>query len=218
MPSRYGDDLAEICEDAVQHLGLRNQAREQALPASREVIRFSANAIRAVHRGEFEEARQLLDRAAQRLKDTEAIREENPEIYFAGFMIDARKEYTEAHVTLAVLSGQKLPKPQDLGVEPSAFLNGMAEVIGEVRRSTTAPLRRDSFDGCQEFMDLMDEIYSILVTVDFPEAVTGGLRHSTDQMRGVLERTRGDLTMALRQHKLEAQLAQWERRQSGSSG
>ena len=213
MPSRYGDDLAEICEDAVQHLGLRNQAREQALPASREVIRFSANAIRAVHRGEFEEARQLLDRAAQRLKDTEAIREENPEIYFAGFMIDARKEYTEAHVTLAVLSGQKLPKPQDLGVEPSAFLNGMAEVIGEVRRYILDSLRRDSFDGCQEFMDVMDEIYSILVTVDFPEAVTGGLRHSTDQMRGVLERTRGDLTMALRQHKLEAQLAQWERRQ-----
>ena len=218
MPSRYSDDLAEICEDAVQHLGLRNQAREQALPASREVIRFSANAIRAVHRGEFEEARQLLDRAAQRLKDTEAIREENPEIYFAGFMIDARKEYTEAHVTLAVLSGQKLPKPQDLGVEPSAFLNGMAEVIGEVRRYILDSLRRDSFDGCQEFMDVMDEIYSILVTVDFPEAVTGGLRHSTDQMRGVLERTRGDLTMALRQHKLEAQLAQWERRQSGSSG
>ncbi|MCH7713986.1 MAG: haloacid dehalogenase [Chloroflexi bacterium] len=210
--------MAEICEDAVQHLGLRNQAREQALPASREVIRFSANAIRAVHRGEFEEARQLLDRAAQRLKDTEAIREENPEIYFAGFMIDARKEYTEAHVTLAVLSGQKLPKPQDLGVEPSAFLNGMAEVIGEVRRYILDSLRRDSFDGCQEFMDVMDEIYSILVTVDFPEAVTGGLRHSTDQMRGVLERTRGDLTMALRQHKLEAQLAQWERRQSGSSG
>ena len=218
MPSRYSDDLAEICEDAVQHLGLRNQAREQALPASREVIRFSANAIRAVHRGEFEEARQLLDRAAQRLQDTEAIREENPEIYFAGFMIDARKEYTEAHVTLAVLSGQKLPKPQDLGVEPSAFLNGMAEVIGEVRRYILDSLRRDSFDGCQEFMDVMDEIYSILVTVDFPEAVTGGLRHSTDQMRGVLERTRGDLTMALRQHKLEAQLAQWERRQSGSSG
>lgn len=218
MPSGYSEDLAEISAHAAQRLGIRNQAREQALPASREVIRFSANAIRAVHRGEFEEARQLLDRAAQRLKDTEPIREANPEIYFAGFMIDARKEYTEAHVTLAVLSGQKLPKPQDLGVEPSAFLNGMAEVIGEVRRYILDSLRRDSFDGCQEFMDVMDEIYSILVTVDFPEAVTGGLRHSTDQMRGVLERTRGDLTMALRQHKLEAQLAQWERGQSGSGG
>ena len=218
MPSRYSDDLAEISAQAVQRLGLRNQAREQALPASREVIRFSANAIRAVHRGEFEEASQLLERAAQRLKDTEPIREESPEIYFAGFMTDARKEYTEAHVTLAVLSGEKLPKPQDLGVEPSTFLNGMAEVIGEVRRYILDSLRRDSFDGCQEFMDVMDEIYSILVTVDFPEAVTGGLRHSTDQMRGVLERTRGDLTMALRQHKLEAQLAQWEHRQTDSGG
>ncbi len=218
MPSRYSDDLAEISAEAVQRLGIRNQAREQALPASREVIRFSANAIRAVHRGEFEQARELLDRAAQRLKDTEPIREETPEIYFAGFMTDARKEYSEANVTRAVLSGQKLPKPQDLGVEPSTYLTGMAEVIGEVRRYILDSLRRDSFDGCQEFMDGMDEIYSILVTVDFPEAVTGGLRHSTDQMRGVLERTRGDLTMALRQHKLEAQLAQWERRQPGSSG
>ena len=218
MPSRYSDELAEISEQAVQRLGLRNQAREQALPASREVIRFSANAIRAVHRGEFDEASKLLERAAQRLKDTEPIRQEAPEIYFAGFMTDARKEFTEAHVTLAVLSGQSLPKPQDLGVEPSTYLNGMAEVIGEVRRYILDSLRRDSFEGCQECMDVMDEIYSILVTVDFPEAVTGGLRHSTDQMRGVLERTRGDLTMALRQHKLEAQLAQWERRQSGSSG
>ena len=218
MPSSYGDELAEISEQVVQRLGLRNQAREQALPASREVIRFSANAIRAVHRGEFDEASKLLERAAQRLKDTEPIRQEAPEIYFAGFMTDARKEFTEAHVTLAVLSGQSLPKPQDLGVEPSTYLNGMAEVIGEVRRYILDSLRRDSFEGCQEFLDVMDEIYSILVMVDFPEAVTGGLRHSTDQMRGVLERTRGDLTMALRQHKLEAQLAQWERRQSDSSG
>ena len=93
----------------------------------------------------------------------------------------------------------------------------MAEVIGEVRRYILDSLRRDSFENCQEYMDVMDEIYSILVTVDFPEAVTGGLRHSTDQMRGVLERTRGDLTMALRQHKLEAQLARWERRQSKPS-
>jgi len=217
MPSRYSNDLADISSHAVESLTLRNQAREQALPASREVIRFSANAIRAVHRGDYDDAQALLARAAKRLEDTEAIREVAPEIYFAGFMTDARKEYTEANVTLAVLSGKKLPNPQDLGVEPSTFLNGMAEVIGEVRRYILDSLRRDSFENCQEYMDIMDEIYSILVTVDFPEAVTGGLRHSTDQMRGVLERTRGDLTMALRQHKLEAQLARWERRQSKPS-
>ena len=214
MPTPYSDDLADIAARAREHLELRNQAREQAIPISREVVRLSANAIRAVHRGDFEEARSLLGRADERLKETANIREEAPEIYHAGFLNDARKEFSEAHVTLAVLSGEKIPQPADLGVEPSTFLNGMAEVIGELRRYILDALRQDTVDRCQEFMGVMDEIYGILVTIDYPEAVTGGLRRSTDQMRGVLERTRGDLTMALRQHRLEAQLARWEGRQA----
>ena len=217
MPSPYSDDLVDIGYQAIEQLTLRNRAREQALAASREVIRFSANAIRAVHRGEFEEARKVISQAAVRLKETEPIRQENPEIYFAGFLADARKEFSEANITLAVISGKAIPRSKDLGVDPSSFLNGLAEVIGEIRRYILDALRRDSFDRCQELMDVMDEIYSILMTVDFPEGVTGGLRHSTDQMRGVLERTRGDLTMALRQQKLEHRLSQWEDEQTAKS-
>ena len=217
MPSPYSDDLVDIGSQAIEQLTLRNRAREQALSASREVIRHSANAIRAVHRGEFEEARQVISQAALRLLETAPIRQENPEIYFAGFLADARKEFSEANITLAVISGGVIPRSEDLGVDPSSFLNGLAEVIGEIRRYILDALRRDAFDQCQELMDVMDEIYSILMTVDFPEAVTGGLRHSTDQMRGVLERTRGDLTMALRQHNLEVRLAQWEDERAPSS-
>ena len=212
MPSKYAEVLSEIAAEAIEQFTVRNGYREQALAISREVIRFSANAIRTVHRGQFDEARGIIDQAAARLKETEAIRKDNPEIYFAGFLADARKEFSEANITLAVISGSDIPSHTDLGIDPSSFLNGMAEVIGEVRRYILDALRRDSFEGCQDMMDVMDEIYGILVTVDFPEGVTGGLRHSTDQMRGVLERTRGDLTMALRQSKLEMQLAQWEDR------
>ena len=215
MPSRYSDDLAGIGVQAIEQLTIRNRAREQALTISREVIRRSANAIRAVHRGEFDEARKVIELARLRLDETEPMRLGNPEIYFAGFLADARKEFCEANVTLAMISGEALPRPQDLGVDPAAFLNGMAEVIGELRRYILDSLRRDSFERCQEHMELMDEINSILVTVDFPEAVTGGLRSRTDQMRGVLERTRGDLTMALRQHQLEVRLAEWENRGPG---
>ena len=212
MPSKYAEVLSEIAAEAIEQFTVRNGYREQALAISREVIRFSANAIRTVHRGQFDEARGIINQAAARLKETEAIRKDNPEIYFAGFLADARKEFSEANITLAVISGSDIPSHTDLGIDPSSFLNGMAEVIGEVRRYILDALRRDSFEGCQDMMDVMDEIYGILVTVDFPEGVTGGLRHSTDQMRGVLERTRGDLTMALRQSKLEIQLAQWEDR------
>ena len=210
MPSSYSAQLSQIAAQAIEQLNSRHQAREQALAVSREVIRFSANAIRAVHRSEFDEARRLIEEGGARLKQTRPIREHNPEIYYAGFLSDARKEYTEANVTLAVVSGGEIPSPEDLDVDAPAFLNGLAEVIGELRRNILDALRHDAFDQCEEFMDVMDEIYGILVTVDFPEGVTGGLRRSTDAMRGVLERTRGDLTLALRQRKLELKLADWE--------
>ncbi len=207
MPSDYSDALSLIAAQATEALTLRHQAREQALAVSREVIRFSANAIRAVHRGDFDEARQLIERGAQRLEETRHIRDENPEIYYAGFLSDARKEFAEANITLAVISRSDIPAPDDLDVDPPAYLNGMAEVIGELRRYILDALRRDSFEHCEEFMDVMDEIYGILVTIDFPEGVTGGLRRSTDAMRGVLERTRGDLTISIQQRRLERRLA-----------
>ena len=126
-------------------------------------------------------------------------------------MADARKEFTEANVTLAVISGGSIPHPEELGVDAADYLNGIAEVIGELRRYILDALRRDSVDRCEDLMAVMDEIYGILVTVDFPEAVTSGLRRSTDAMRGVLERTRGDLTLSLRQRRLEMRLADWEK-------
>ena len=211
MPSNYSEDLSRIAAEAIEALTRRHQAREQALAVSREVIRFSANAIRAVHRGDFDDAQQLIDRAGERLQETRHIRDENPEIYYAGFLSDARKEYTEANVTLAVISRSEIPDPGAIDVDAPAYLNGMAEVIGELRRYILDALRRDSFDHVEEFMDVMDEIYGILVTIDFPEGVTGGLRRSTDAMRGVLERTRGDLTISLQQRRLERRLAGLEK-------
>ena len=209
MPSRYREILSSIGTTVIDELTDRNRDREQALSVSREVIRFSANAIRAVHRGEFEDARELIGKGEARLKEADDIKITSPSIFNAGFMNDARKEFSEANITLAVISGSDIPSIKDLKVDAGAYINGMAEVIGELRRYILDALRRNAVDGCQEFMDIMDEMYSVLVTIDFPEGVTSGLRHNTDAMRGVLERTRGDLTMALRQHSLEARLAAW---------
>lgn len=208
MPTRYWPQLSTSSAAAVAQLEARHQAREKALVISRQVIRSSANAIRAVHRSDFDAARRLIDEAAARLSETDAIRSDNPEIYYAGFLSDARKEFTEANITLAAISGADIPDAAALGIDPPAYLNGMAEVIGELRRYILDALRRDDIGRCEELLELMDEIYGILVTVDFPENVTGGLRRSTDAMRGVLERTRGDLTISLQQHRLEQRLSE----------
>ena len=205
--------LADIAQIAHAELAAKHRAREEGLRISRLVVRLSANAIRAVHRLDFDTARQLLQQASEHLAETAPILESHPEIYFAGFLSDARKEYSEGNVTLALISDGPLPSPADLGVDAAPYLNGMAESIGEVRRFILDRLRRDDAADCERFLEVMDEIYNLLITMDFPEGVTAGLRHSTDAMRGVLERTRGDLTMAMRQRRLESRLASWQQAQ-----
>ena len=207
MPCLHEESLARISSQALEDLSAKHAARERGLPISREVIRLSANAIRAVHRQQFDDARGLLSQAEGRLKDALQILEESPEIYYAGFLSDARKEYSEACITLALVSDERIPLPEDLGVEMAPYLNGLGEVVGELRRSILDSLRKNDTSRCEEFMETMDDIYNLLVTVDFPEGVTGGLRRTTDAARGILERTRGDLTMALRQRELEQKLA-----------
>jgi translin len=189
--------LESIIPAILENFAEKNAARERALAASRTLIRMSANSIRAVHRGEFAQAAAMLDEACKVRDDAVAALQNHLDIYYAGFLHDAQKEYAEARTTLALLSGGVIPSPQELGVEYPAYLNGIAEAVGEMRRMVLDRLRRGQYEGCEGLLEAMDDIYSVLVTIDFPDAMTGGLRRTTDQTRGILEKTRGDLTMAM---------------------
>ncbi len=210
MPSLYADGFSTVSAKALEAYSKKHAAREQGLRISRQVIQLSANAIRAVHRGEFERAQKLIAEGKTHLAESIPILETNPEIYHAGFLADARKEFSEANITLALLSGGSLPQPEDIGVDVGAYLKGLGDAAGEMRRYILDSLRKDDWSRCEEIMEVMDEVYGLLVTIDFPEGVTSGLRHTTDMVRGTLERTRGDFTMAMRQRSLEKKLASWE--------
>ena len=203
-------ELSGIADWAHAGFTATHSAREEALRLSREVIRSSANSIRATHRGEVNEARQLLGLVGSGTKRFETLLREHPRVYYAGFVEDALKEYAEASATLCFAEGTALPTPEELGVGPAPYLNGLAEAAGELRRYILDSLRRDDVTRSEELLNIMDDIYTVLVSMDFPDAVTRGLRRSTDMARGVLERTRGDLTMALRQRRLEGKLAAFQ--------
>ena len=185
-------------------------AREDTLRLSREVIRNSANSIRATHRGEFDRAEELLAQVTELAAKLDETRQRYPRVYYGGFTEDALKEYAEAASTLAFVRGRRPPEADELGVGPGPYLNGLAEAVGELRRSSLDSLRKDDFDTCEKLLEIMDEVYAVLVTMDFPEAVTGGLRRRTDAARGILERTRGDITLALRQRRLEERLDRFQ--------
>ncbi len=210
------DDVASqlepIMDAANAVFGAKNQARERALPLCRAALRHSANAIRAVHRQDVAKAEKLIGEARAMLDDARDALSEHPDIYHAGFVHDAVKEYVEACTTLAVIAGRPLPAPDDLAASPAAYLNGLGETVGELRRHLLDRLRKGDVEYCEGILAAMDDIYGVLVTVDYPEAMTGGLRRTTDATRGILERTRGDLTVSVRQRELERKLSEFQER------
>ncbi|MGC4108651.1 MAG: haloacid dehalogenase [Thermomicrobiales bacterium] len=187
-----------------------NAVRDHAVGTGRQIIRLAANSVRALHREDHDDARALLNQAADLLTGIREATAAYPTIAFAGYVQDAAKEYAEAAITAALLEDRPIPGPASLGVEDAAWLNGLAEAGSELRRDVLDRLRADRTNDAERLLARMDAIYAMLVTVDFPDAITGGLRRTTDQFRAVLERTRGDVTLSVRQQRLERALARHE--------
>jgi translin len=195
-------DLDRLASDFHTRFDATTAAREQALPAARRSIRASANSIRAIHRLEFDRARELIEDSRAALQSgMDAVRD-HPAVRFAGYLQDAQKEYAEANITFAVVTGAELPTPGSLGIEDAPYLIGMAEAIGEARRRVLDILRTGEVDEGERLLGAMEDMYGVLVTMDYPDAITLNLRRSTDVARTLIEKTRGDLSIAFVQRDL----------------
>lgn len=209
------ESLERIVEGIRAELVTKSAVRDAALPRSRELIRFCANAIRAAHRGDFAEAQDLLATAAQAAGELTADLRPYPDLYHAGYAQDALKEYVEARLLFAFVTDEEVPGPAQLAVETPAYLNGLAEAASELRRHCLDLMRSGTaaaLERAERGLDIMDEVYTRLMSIDFPDALTGGLRRNTDMLRGVVERTRGDLTTAIRQEMMRRALQEFESR------
>jgi len=208
--SKLTDNLESIAEQIRLSLSAKDAAREKALPLCRKAIRHCSQAIRAVHRQEFDQAKGLLQLARNLLDEAKQAITACSEPINTGFFRDAQKEFAEGSITLALVTGNQPPDPGELGIDPAAYLNGLGEAAGELRRYLLDSMRKGDLSRGDELLSVMDDIYNILVTMDFPDAITGGLRRTTDMVRGVLERTRSDLTLVMRQKELEDRLREFE--------
>ncbi|NUM43643.1 MAG: haloacid dehalogenase [Anaerolineales bacterium] len=204
--------LEEITERTHRVMEAHTAARDRALSITRTLIRHASHAIRAVHRGDNDAAQIELEAAKKLAAELQANLHEFPSVYFAGYTQDALKEFAEASIVYALLNGKEFPTPEELNLQHSTYLQGLAEAVGEMRRRCLDILRGGHSEEAERLMDLMDEIYGVLVTMDYSDAITGGLRRLTDLVRGIVERTRGDLTISLRQARLENSLRSLEAR------
>jgi translin len=195
--------LESIAEQIRKEFDAQTIARDNALAQARQLTRACSLAIRAVHRDDVEGMNTNLGEASQLANTLRDSLKNYPDLFYAGYTQDALKEFVEANITCALIRNQALQTPGELGVEPATYLNGLAEVIGELRRRTLDILRHGYSEEAERLLGIMDEIYSILVTMDYPDAITNGLRRQTDVARGIIEKTRGDITFSLRGEHLE---------------
>jgi translin len=195
-------DLDGLADALHERFDAKTDAREKALPAARRSIRASANAIRAVHRGEFEAARDLIGQSRAALDEGMEGVEAHPDVRYAGYLLDAEKEYAEANLTRSLVAGEELPGPDTLRVGDPPYLNGLAEAIGEGRRHILDLLRTGDVARAERTLAALEDMYGVLVTMDYPDAITMNLRRSTDVARSLIEKTRGDLSIAFVQRDL----------------
>ncbi len=199
-------DLENLADAIRESFELKNRIRDEALTQSRNLIRHSARAIRAIHREDQAQAREHLHQADQLAAALREGLSGDPELYFSGYAQDALKEFCEAHLTLAIITDQPWPSPDDLQVEYATYLNGLSEVVGELRRRIMDIMRAGHSQEVERLLDVMDDIYAQLVTMDFPDALTYGLRRRTDIARSIIERTQADVTVSYRQQQLEQRI------------
>jgi translin len=211
------NNLESIADRARESFDGQTSARDQALSQARTLTRNCANAIRAVHRNEFDTAQDNLNQAERLAKGLTENLQEYPDIYHAGYTQDALKEYAEASIVYALISNGILPSPEELNILYSTYFKGLAEVVGELRRRCLDILRHGHSDEAEKLLEHMDDIYAVLVTMDYPDAITRGLRRLTDIARSIIERTRGDMTISQRQAQLEKSLSRLEAELSSGS-
>ena len=207
--------LEAISERIRQSFEARTAARESALAQARSLTRHCANAIQAIHRNERDVALKNLEGAQLLAKSLKEDLLDFPDIYYAGYTQDALKEFAEASIVYGLSNDGTLPPPEELGLEYATYLKGLAETVGELRRRVLDTLRQGYSNEAERLLSHMDDIYSVLITMDYPEAITGGLRRWTDIARSLIERTRGDMTLSLRQEHLEKSLLRLESKLSG---
>ncbi|MCX8026001.1 MAG: hypothetical protein N3A60_12435, partial [Thermanaerothrix sp.] len=196
------DDFEAFAHQVHAALDALNQAREAALTQARQLTRAPAYAIRAIHRSESDQADAFLAQARILAEQLQSLVQTYPQIFYAGYTQDALKEYAEATLTCAIIENRPLPTPEALNLDYAVYLNGLAEVVGELRRRCLDILRQGYSEEAERLLAWMDEIYNLLVTLDYPDALTNNLRRQTDLVRGIVERTRGDLTLSLREERL----------------
>lgn len=202
-------NLQKIVGEIEKELDEKDTIREITLKSSRAVRRLSSSAILGTHRGE--NVNELIETAKEEASKLRGLLGEHPELYHAGFVENALQELCEASIILSIIEDEPLPSPKELGVTNSAYLLGLGDAVGELRRFSLEALRNNDVKKACGYLDIMEDIYTTLMRLDYPAAIVP-LRRKQDIARSLVEKTRGEIAVAVRESSLEKKMEELEKK------
>jgi len=171
-------------------LSVKDGVREEVIRVVRELIRFCGEAIRLVHLGLYEEASSSLEYARGLVEKLNGLLSDHPDLYYSGLVYNGLSEYVEARITYSLIVEKKMPRYNELNVPYIPFLQGLGDVIGELRRHVLNLLNKGAIDEASTYLEVMERIYMWLKKLNYPDPLTPGLRHKVDVARRLVEDTK----------------------------
>jgi translin len=199
--------LEPILEPIMEEIESDDEIREKALPLSRKAVRTCSQSIKASHRGDFEKAHSLIQEAHAIIEKGQEIMAESDFVSKSNIMRQAHQELAEAANVLSLLKDGTYTPPEKYDIELRSYLTGLGDTVGELRRAILDSLREDEVDYAESLLEFMEEILEELNSFDFPNALIPNLRRKCDVARSLIEKTRGDITSAVRQKMIVDELA-----------
>ncbi len=204
--------LKEIGDDIYAKLSVQNKARDLLIDEMHKVLKVTREAISAVHQGELKKAKKSITNAQSMMKAAQTHLEKLSQLPVIGLVHDAEGEVAEAALFLAFNIKQNLPGPEEIGVSEVGYLQGLGDLVGELRRYAIDSLIDDNLKEAKRAFEEMEQIYATLLTFDFPRGLTPGVRRKTDIARGLIERTRADLSTAIENRRLLAGINSFQKK------
>ena len=206
------EELNKIIEEIIKRFEKKDKIRERSLKLTRQAVRLSGEAIKAIHRGQSDVAESKLSDVRKILQETMEIVSDHLTPFHTRILETAQQEYVEASLLDAIVNNKKIHSPEELGVSDLSFLLGLGDVVGELRRYILDSIRSGSISEAERIFEVMDSIYYSLMSIDFPKGLIPNLRRKVDTARILLEKTHGELTGVLHREKLRSEIKKFEKR------
>jgi len=188
-----------------------DKAREKLQELTRNATRLCGWAIIQVHRGNIAQATKTLNDAKESLDELQGLLSAHSELPQLGQALVAFQEYAEARLVFQMKKNGKLASLREVGTSSTAYLLGMLDFVGEMRRMTLDELRCGNADKAQKLLSTMEKVYEDLMSLD-RTSILPNFRRKLDAARRILETTRGDVAIDLRRISLEKALRSVERK------